>query len=104
MTSTEYVAAVKALSPDQVIAYLQAKGWQEDSNEGEHGRHVRRFVSLAYRMGEDETGYVLVPIDDLRDRTHLFFAVIEELQAVEGRPATDLLRDIQSGATEGIKR
>ena len=97
MTSTIRNSAVlRAVRPQDVAVYLQARRWREqERREGEY--------AIWQRTADDEPVEILLPLNTAyRDYAARIAGVLQTLEAVEQRSHLDILADIQTVGCDTI--
>jgi hypothetical protein len=97
MTSTIRNSAVlRAVRPQDVAVYLQARRWREqERREGEY--------AIWQRTADDEPVEILLPLNTAyRDYAARIAGVLQTLEAVEQRSQLDILADIQTVGCDTI--
>lgn len=86
-------AALEVLEPDRVVAYLRRKGWTERASQHyrpDGWKHMQRF--------EGDPDYLEIPMmREWRDYPRRFFELLNNLRALESRPASVILDDMRHG-------
>jgi hypothetical protein len=97
MTSTIRNSAVlRAVRPQDVAVYLQARRWREqERREGEY--------AIWQRTADDEPVEILLPLNTAyRDYAARIAGVLQTLEAIEQRSQLDILADIQTVGCDAI--
>jgi hypothetical protein len=89
--------ALKNISPNQLAAYLQQKGWREET-------HIDQKASIWIIENGTEDEEVLLPLNtDFRDYSFRVSEILQTLESIEQRPQADIYNNLLDSLSDVIR-